>query len=82
MTRGQIYTRFFWQSAIVTFGMWFLFGFDWLGVPITGEMNFVTLEPFTWFDHMQDTVKLFAVSTFAGFYGQVIGYWGLRWMLG
>jgi hypothetical protein len=82
MKRGQLYSRFFWSSAIVVFGIWFLFGFDWMGIPIAGEMNFATLEPFTWFDHVRDTVIIFTVWTFAGFYGQLMGYWGLRWLFG
>jgi hypothetical protein len=81
MTRGQIYSRMFWTSFSCVFAIWFLFGFDWC-VPIAGELNLATLEQFTWFDHFRDTMIMFAVSIFAGFYGQLIGYWGLRWMFG
>ena len=82
MTRGQIYSRMFWTSFLTVFAIWFLFGFDWMGIAITGQFNESTLEPYTWFDHVRDTVMISACGTFGLFFGQMWAYWGWRLAFG
>jgi hypothetical protein len=81
MTRGQLYSRMFWSSFLIVFAIWFLFGFDW-AVPIAGQFNEATLEPYTWFEHVKETVFLFACGTSGLFFGQMWAYWGWRLAFG